>query len=239
MGDVLLPPWASDATDFVTKCRAALECELCSSQLHRWIDLIFGCSQRGIAADEAHNLFCPQTYEADYSNLPAMDRRALESQVAEFGQTPLQLFIEPHPPRLAGASQAPLVAESELLAGLRAAAHEQARSVGYGDAAGGAAVLPPSMGMLGPSASGAWDVAEAGAASSAAGQLLAGGGRQRRRAQRLADADDQITLEVLDVVAQGGAHGVEVGGAADGEACWGFVLSARVLRRRAGARGGF
>ena len=138
VGDVLLPPWASDATDFVTKCRAALESELCSSQLHRWIDLIFGYSQRGIAADEAHNLFCPQTYEADYSNLPAMDRRALESQVAEFGQTPLQLFIEPHPPRLAGASQAPLVAESELLAGLRAAAHEQARSVGYGDAAGAA-----------------------------------------------------------------------------------------------------
>ena len=166
VGDVLLPPWASDATDFVTKCRAALESELCSSQLHRWIDLIFGYSQRGIAADEAHNLFCPQTYEADYSNLPAMDRRALESQVAEFGQTPLQLFIEPHPPRLAGASQAPLVAESELLAGLRAAAHEQARSVGYGDAAGGAAALPPSMGMLGASASGAWDVAEAGGASS-------------------------------------------------------------------------
>jgi factor associated with neutral sphingomyelinase activation len=54
VGDVLLPPWASDATDFVTKCRAALESELCSSQLHRWIDLIFGYSQRGIAADEAH-----------------------------------------------------------------------------------------------------------------------------------------------------------------------------------------
>ena len=81
-------------------CRAALESEYCSSRLHLWIDLIFGYKQRGIAADEADNLFCPQTYEADYTNLPAIDRRALESQVAEFGQTPLQLFIEGHPPRL-------------------------------------------------------------------------------------------------------------------------------------------
>ena len=159
VGDVHLPPWAADATDFVTKCRAALESEICSRSLHLWIDLIFGYKQRGIAADEESNLFCPQTYEADYNHLPADERRALEmqvpchataawnshpahsgrrvpphedlvsrtpSQVSEFGQTPLQLFIEAHPPRIAGAATMALVTEEELAARLSNATPAQA-----------------------------------------------------------------------------------------------------------------
>ena len=34
--------------------------------------------------------------------------------MAEFGQTPLQLFVEPHPARLEGASDGPLLTESQL-----------------------------------------------------------------------------------------------------------------------------
>lgn len=41
-GDVVLPPWAADAVDFVRKQRAALESEYVSANLHHWIDLIFG-----------------------------------------------------------------------------------------------------------------------------------------------------------------------------------------------------
>ena len=57
MHDVLLPPWASDATDFVAKHRAALESEYVSAHLHEWIDLIFGHKQKGKAAEEAS---CPR-----------------------------------------------------------------------------------------------------------------------------------------------------------------------------------
>lgn len=46
-GDVLLPPWASSAEEFVRINRMALESEFVSCQLHQWIDLIFGYKQRG------------------------------------------------------------------------------------------------------------------------------------------------------------------------------------------------
>lgn len=55
--DVVLPPWAIDATDFVSKHRAALESDHVSAHLHLWIDLIFGYRQKGKAAEEALNVF--------------------------------------------------------------------------------------------------------------------------------------------------------------------------------------
>lgn len=42
VSDVVLPPWCTDASDFVAKHRAALESEHVSAHLHLWIDLIFG-----------------------------------------------------------------------------------------------------------------------------------------------------------------------------------------------------
>lgn len=42
VGDVILPPWANDADDFIIKHREALECEHVSQHLHEWIDVIFG-----------------------------------------------------------------------------------------------------------------------------------------------------------------------------------------------------
>jgi hypothetical protein len=45
--NVVLPPWASSAYDFVRKNRAALESDIVSANLHNWIDLIFGYKQTG------------------------------------------------------------------------------------------------------------------------------------------------------------------------------------------------
>ena len=53
--DVKLPAWASDARDFLTKMREALESPIVSESLHHWIDLIFGYKQRGEHALSAHN----------------------------------------------------------------------------------------------------------------------------------------------------------------------------------------
>lgn len=54
-GDVKLPIWAKDSEDFLKKMREALESNYVSENLHHWIDLIFGCKQRGDAALEANN----------------------------------------------------------------------------------------------------------------------------------------------------------------------------------------
>ena len=102
--DVVLPPWATSPEDFVQKHREALECDHVSQHLHLWIDLVFGCKQRGDAALEADNLFHPMTYEGtvDIDQVDDPNERAsLETQMNEFGQTPSQIFTRPHPPRLA------------------------------------------------------------------------------------------------------------------------------------------
>ncbi|CAI5497791.1 unnamed protein product [Closterium sp. Naga37s-1] len=102
IGDVELPPWAMNAEDFVVKHVQALECEWVSANLHHWIDLIFGYKQRGKAAEEADNLFHPLTYEGavDLDSLSSfVEKRGFETQINEFGQTPRQLFIHPHPQR--------------------------------------------------------------------------------------------------------------------------------------------
>jgi factor associated with neutral sphingomyelinase activation len=62
LGDVGLPPWAYDASDFVGRMREALECEAVSGALHAWIDLVFGAKQRGESALGADNLFYYLTY---------------------------------------------------------------------------------------------------------------------------------------------------------------------------------
>eukprot|EP00850_Spirogloea_muscicola_P000652 SM000002S05732 [mRNA] locus=s2:1945598:1951529:+ [translate_table: standard] len=102
VGDVLLPPWADGPDDFVAKHAFALECDYVSRRLHQWIDLIFGFKQKGEAAEAADNLFHPLTYEGSVcfeSIKDPVERASMEIQVNEFGQTPQQLFAEPHPPR--------------------------------------------------------------------------------------------------------------------------------------------
>ena len=101
--DVVLPPWAKDAFDFVRINREALESDFVSENLHHWIDLIFGYKQTGDAAIEAKNLFYYLTYENAINIDEIADRvtrDATISQVVNFGQTPSQLFTKPHPQRM-------------------------------------------------------------------------------------------------------------------------------------------
>nr|XP_049697536.1 neurobeachin isoform X4 [Helicoverpa armigera] len=111
-GDVILPPWASSAEEFVRINRMALESEFVSCQLHQWIDLIFGYKQRGPEAVRATNVFYYLTYEGgvrlDQITEP-VTRAAIEDQIRSFGQTPAQLLSEPHPPRASTMHLAPLM----------------------------------------------------------------------------------------------------------------------------------
>ncbi|XP_062098924.1 BEACH domain-containing protein B isoform X2 [Humulus lupulus] len=103
ISDVCLPPWAKGSPEeFVHKNREALESEYVSSNLHHWIDLVFGYKQRGKPAVEAANVFYYLTYEGAV-DLDTMEddlqRSAIEDQIANFGQTPIQIFRKKHPRR--------------------------------------------------------------------------------------------------------------------------------------------
>ncbi|KAJ7409008.1 hypothetical protein WISP_116979 [Willisornis vidua] len=111
------------ATVFENENYQALESEFVSCQLHQWIDLIFGYKQRGPEAVRALNVFHYLTYEGsvnlDSITDPVLREipeayfirdphtflltkdfiKAMEAQIQNFGQTPSQLLIEPHPPR--------------------------------------------------------------------------------------------------------------------------------------------
>ncbi|KAG7971974.1 hypothetical protein I3843_07G161500 [Carya illinoinensis] len=101
--DVCLPPWAKGLPEeFINRNREALESEYVSSNLHHWIDLVFGYKQRGKPAVEAANIFYYLTYEGAV-DLDIMEddfqRAAIEDQIANFGQTPIQIFRKKHPRR--------------------------------------------------------------------------------------------------------------------------------------------
>ena len=106
---VHLPPWSHASPDlFVRRLRHALECAHVRRHLNEWIDLVFGYKQRGVEAVEARNVFHPMTWmggrvleescrgDVD-GGVDCRQREAVEIQVREFGQMPLQLFHGPHP----------------------------------------------------------------------------------------------------------------------------------------------
>lgn len=112
VNDAVLPPWANTPEEFVRINRMALESEFVSCQLHQWIDLIFGYRQRGPEAVRATNVFYYLTYEGsvDLENMKdSVMKEAIENQIRNFGQTPSQLLMEPHPPRSSAMHISPMM----------------------------------------------------------------------------------------------------------------------------------
>lgn len=112
VNDVELPPWAKSPEEFVRINRMALESEFVSCQLHQWIDLIFGYKQRGPEAVRATNVFYYLTYEGSVELDSITDqvmKEAIENQIRNFGQTPSQLLMEPHPPRSSAMHLSPMM----------------------------------------------------------------------------------------------------------------------------------
>ncbi|XP_064408757.1 lysosomal-trafficking regulator [Latimeria chalumnae] len=96
---VNLPPWArNDSRLFILIHRQALESDHVSQTLCQWIDLVFGYKQKGKAAVQAINVFHPATYFGmDVSAVEdPVQRRALETMIKTYGQTPRQLFNTAH-----------------------------------------------------------------------------------------------------------------------------------------------
>uniref|UniRef100_A0A674K2T6 Lysosomal-trafficking regulator n=1 Tax=Terrapene triunguis TaxID=2587831 RepID=A0A674K2T6_9SAUR len=96
---VNLPPWArNDPRLFILIHRQALESDHVSQTICNWIDLVFGYKQKGKASVQAINVFHPATYFGmDVSAVEdPVQRRALETMIKTYGQTPRQLFHTAH-----------------------------------------------------------------------------------------------------------------------------------------------
>ncbi|XP_048656352.1 lysosomal-trafficking regulator isoform X3 [Marmota marmota marmota] len=96
---VNLPPWArNDPRLFILIHRQALESDHVSQNICHWIDLVFGYKQKGKASVQAINVFHPATYFGmDVSAVEdPVQRRALETMIKTYGQTPRQLFHTAH-----------------------------------------------------------------------------------------------------------------------------------------------
>ena len=95
-----VPRWAKSPWDFVRKHRKALESVICSGELHKWIDLVFGYKQRGPLARENFNLFMRVTYDDLFQEEKKSVQDNIEGitdQIYHFGQTPRQVFLQAHP----------------------------------------------------------------------------------------------------------------------------------------------
>ncbi|VEU36285.1 unnamed protein product [Pseudo-nitzschia multistriata] len=102
--NVTLPKWAKgDPETFVRINRQALESEHVSKHLHLWIDLIFGCKQRGEQAVKSLNTFVHVTYEGEVdleSMTDVVQRESTIAQIQNFGQTPSRLERRSFPQRI-------------------------------------------------------------------------------------------------------------------------------------------
>lgn len=115
VNDVEMPTWAChpawpqmNAYRYVYYNRRALEHSWVSARLHRWIDLIFGSKQ--MSKDDV-NVYPALSYEANFAlklvecEAEGLPKVTLLTEVAHYGQTPVQLFDRPHEKRGQGDKQ--------------------------------------------------------------------------------------------------------------------------------------
>ena len=83
---------------FVEIMRGVLESEFVSTNLAKWIDLIFGYQQRGKEAEKAFNIYAPLCMDPGkvLQASEVKERNAYRKQAFHWGQTPQQIFIKKH-----------------------------------------------------------------------------------------------------------------------------------------------
>ena len=101
VANVVIGRWSKNPRDFTHKMLHFLQCEIVTSHISNWIDLIFGFCSRGQNAVEAKNLFHPLCYVGDdekgIESEDEIERDAAITCVINFGQCCFQLFKTKHP----------------------------------------------------------------------------------------------------------------------------------------------
>jgi hypothetical protein len=92
--NAILPSWAHDPVDFVYQQRKSLEAGPTVSNLHHWIDRLFGYRQRDRHDDK--NLYKEELYETIWTQM--LDP-AVRHDIDEMGCLPRRIFQSPHPHR--------------------------------------------------------------------------------------------------------------------------------------------
>ncbi|KAH3864732.1 hypothetical protein DPMN_027758 [Dreissena polymorpha] len=93
----ITPTAAVNARLFTFIHRQALESDHVSENIASWLDLIFGAKQRGEEAVRAINVFHPACSPNNAYVKNELDRKAIQTMVQTYGQTPKQLFLTKHP----------------------------------------------------------------------------------------------------------------------------------------------
>ena len=95
INDVTLPGWAKSPDHFIRMNSRALESEIVSETLNKWVDLMFGINRNSF---DALNVFHPNVYLETKPSSPE-ESRLLEDHVLNIGCYPLQIFQSPCPQR--------------------------------------------------------------------------------------------------------------------------------------------
>ena len=83
INDIMLPNWAkNEPRIFVKMNKKALESSKVSEKINDWIDLIFGCKQKGKEAIKSLNIFRTVCYEGKL-DLDIIDDREKEDKLIE------------------------------------------------------------------------------------------------------------------------------------------------------------
>ena len=95
--NVFLPKWSNGSPfNFTKTMRELLENEKVNSNIPEWINLIFGCYQRGEGAKHAKNIFLRNTYigAIKIDKVTNRDTRDSLMRLVEMGMTPMQSLVE-------------------------------------------------------------------------------------------------------------------------------------------------
>lgn len=145
--DVKLPSWTDGSPYcYTAMMRKALEE---TESLQNWIDLIFGCKQKGSEAVKAKNLFLPTCYHDSSPETLGLDEAAFESQVTDFGQCPLQLFKSHHRVRWQRSKESDVRMLDKYLK-VQSASVKNPLSLDFGRIGKGAVLLPVRACLLPP-----------------------------------------------------------------------------------------
>jgi hypothetical protein len=84
VNDVYIPCTANNPYEFVTLMRNIIENDNISSNINKWLDLIFGFKNKGEDAEKYFNLYTESSYQEDIDIRKVVDKQ-LYFRYAEFG----------------------------------------------------------------------------------------------------------------------------------------------------------